>query len=72
MDVLLTLVPQILVETTMPSEVINHNLQGKKNTPIRKTKFEQFSSTNPALQKILEGKLKSEEVNHTQEVTRNK
>ena len=36
------------------------------------TKFKQYLSTNPALQRILEGKLQHNEANKTQENTRNK
>ena len=36
-----------------------------------KTKFKQYLSTNPALQRILEGKLQHKEGNYTQDNTRN-
>lgn len=37
-----------------------------------KTKFKQYLSTNPALQKAVKGKLQSKKINHTQENTRDK
>jgi hypothetical protein len=41
-------------------------------TSYREPKFEQYLNTNLTLQKVLEGKLKPKEVNHTQENTGNK
>lgn len=44
-------------------------LTKKLKTFYDKMKFKQFLSTNLTLQKALEGKLHSEEVNHTQEAS---
>ena len=51
---------QMSAETTIPSNTINH--QTEKNKIFHdKTKFKQYLSTNPALQKTLEGKLQHKE-----------
>jgi hypothetical protein len=46
-------------------------MDGERKAFQDKTKFKQYLSTNPTLQKVLEGKLQPKEVNYTQENTRN-
>jgi hypothetical protein len=46
-------------------------IDGETKIFCDKTKFKQYLSTNPALQRILEGKLLYKEGNYTQENTRN-
>ena len=62
--VLQTKRPQMPVQTTIPSKMMD----GEKIFH-NKTKFKKYLS---ALQKALEGKLQLQEVNHTQEKLRNK
>lgn len=56
-------------QTTIPNKTINHS-RWRKKAFHDKIKFKQFLSSNPALQKALERKLQSAEVNYTQEDTR--
>jgi hypothetical protein len=46
------------------------NIDGQPKISQDKTKFKQHLSTNPALQRILEGKLQHKEVTYTKEKTR--
>jgi hypothetical protein len=46
-------------------------VDGEKKVFQDKSKFKQYLSTNPVLQKILEGKLQHKEANYTQGSMRN-
>jgi hypothetical protein len=46
-------------------------IDGETNKFHYKSKFKLYLSTNPALQRILEGKLQNKEDNYTQEKIRN-
>jgi hypothetical protein len=54
-----------------PSKLSINKMKGKKKLH-KKVKLIQYLSTNPALQKVLEGKIQSKEANYTQENTKNK
>ena len=45
-------------------EKFSTNIDGKSKIFNDKARFSQYASTNPALQKVLEGKLQPKEVNY--------
>ena len=47
-------------QTNIPSQAFIHYQRRKQNIPV-KNKFKQYVTTNPALQRILEGKLQPKE-----------
>jgi hypothetical protein len=59
---------QMPAQATMPSKTINIDEETKIFRD--KTRFKQYLSTNPALQRILEGKLQHKEGTYTKEKTR--
>ncbi|MGE9715068.1 hypothetical protein ACQP3F_25920, partial [Escherichia coli] len=54
--------PWMLAQTTIPSKAFNQYRCRKIFHD--KTRFQQYISTNPALQKVLEGKLQPKEVKY--------
>ena len=63
--------PEMPAQTTIPRKMTNHNQWRKKNIPL-KNKIKAISIYQPSLQKTLEGKLTSKDINQTQENTSNK
>jgi hypothetical protein len=54
------------------SEKLLNAIDGKRKPFCSKSKFKEYLSTNPDLQKVLRDKLQYKEVTHIQENTRNK
>ena len=59
-----------LCQTRLTTIAFNHNRWRKNHCKVKQN-LNKYLSTNSALQKAIEGKLQPEEVNHTQENTRN-
>ena len=53
-------------------EKLSITIDGKSKIFHVKATFKQYLYTNPALQKVLEGQLQSQEVNYNHQNTRNK
>jgi hypothetical protein len=53
------------VQATIPSKTLNYHRQRRKKIFHDKTKFTQYLSTNPALQRIIDGKHQHKEENYT-------
>ena len=59
----------MLAQATIPSKTFNYHRWRTQDIP-QQTKFTQYLSTNPALQKITDGKLQQEEEHYTLEKPR--
>jgi hypothetical protein len=63
--------PRLLCPTKLSVTVDGETVDGETKIIHDKNKFTQYLSTNPALQRIIEGKLQHKEGNYTQENARN-
>ena len=63
---------QMSAQVTIPGKTLNHNRWIRETKILHdKTKFKEYLSTNPVLQRILEGKLQPKQGYYTQENRKN-